>query len=94
MRNTENKKTRGFYGMIEAVGNKIPDSMVFFVWFCVIIIAASWLCSMLGVSAVNPSTGEIVEVYNLLSRDGIIKMLTSMVSNFQTLSVCCGQAFL
>ena len=73
--------------MIEAVGNKIPDSMVFFVWFCVIIIAASWLCSMLGVSAVNPSTGEIVEVYNLLSRDGIIKMLTSMVSNFQTLSV-------
>lgn len=61
--------------------------MVFFVWFCVIIIAASWLCSMLGVSAVNPSTGEIVEVYNLLSRDGIIKMLTSMVSNFQTLSV-------
>lgn len=88
MKNTANtKKTQGFYEKIEAIGNKIPDPMVFFVWFSIAIIVASWVCSMLGVKAVNPATGELVEAYNLLSREGIIKMLTSMVSNFQTLSV-------
>ena len=61
--------------------------MIFFLWFCIIIVAASWIFSMMGVSAVNPSTGEKAEVYNLLSRAGIARMLTSMVSNFQSLSV-------
>lgn len=81
------KRSKGFYGTVEAIGNKIPNPMIFFLWFCIVIIVASWLCSMIGLSAVNPATGEKAEVYNLLSRAGIAKMLTSMVSNFQTLSV-------
>lgn len=79
--------SQGIYGRIEAIGNKIPNPMIFFVWFCIIIVLASWFFSMIGLSAVNPSTGEKAEVYNLLSRAGIAKMLTSMVSNFQSLSV-------
>lgn len=78
---------KGFYGRIETIGNKIPNPMIFFVWFCIIIIVSSWLFSIIGLSAVNPSTGEKAEVYNLLSRSGIARMLTSMVSNFQSLSV-------
>lgn len=87
--NSANEKPRakGFYGTVEAIGNKIPNPMIFFVWFCVIIILASWICSSIGLSAVNPATGETAEVYNLLSREGIARMLTSMVSNFQSLSV-------
>ena len=78
---------KGFYAKIERAGNKIPNPMVLFVWFAVIILVASFICGTLGVSATNPATGEVVTAVNLLSKDGIIKIFTSMVSNFQTLSV-------
>lgn len=61
--------------------------MVFFVYFALIVIVLSWICSALGVTATNPSTGKVVTPYNLLSREGVVRMLTSMVSNFQNLSV-------
>lgn len=84
---TNLKHSNGFYGKIETLGNKIPDPMIFFLWFSVIVLVASWIFSALGASAINPATGETVVVYNLITRDGIIKILTNMVSNFQTLSV-------
>lgn len=84
---SQSNKTLGFYERVEIIGNKIPNPMVFFVYFSIIVIVASWICSTLGVSVVNPTTGKAVTAYNLLSRDGIIRMLTNMVSNFQTLSV-------
>ena len=81
------KSTLGFYERVEKIGNKIPNPMVFFVWFAILVIVLSWVCTAAGVTAVNPATGEVVVPYNLLSREGIVRMLTSMVSNFQTLSV-------
>ena len=84
---TNLKHSNGFSGKIETLGNKIPDPMIFFLWFSVIVLVASWIFSALGASAINPATGETVVVYNLITRDGIIKILTNMVSNFQTLSV-------
>ncbi|MEJ8729649.1 AbgT family transporter [Flintibacter sp. HCN-6482] len=81
------KSTLGFYERVEKIGNKIPNPMVFFVWFAILVIVLSWVCTAARVTAVNPATGEVVVPYNLLSREGIVRMLTSMVSNFQTLSV-------
>ena len=86
------KSTLGFYERVEKIGNKIPNPMVFFVWFAILVIVLSWVCTAAGVTAVNPATGEVVVPYNLLSREGIVRMLTSMVSNFQTLSIPCGTA--
>ena len=37
---------------------------------------------LFNVSAVNPVTGETVEVVNLLTKDGFIRMLTNFVTNF------------
>ena len=83
----KDESSKGFYNAVEKIGNKIPNPMIFFLWFCILIIVTSAVCSIAGVSAINPVTGEKAEVYNLLSREGIARMLTSMVSNFQSLSV-------
>ena len=67
---------------VEILGNKIPNPMLLFISLCIIVIAASAICSIFDVSAVNPVTGEVVKVVNLFSRDGFVQMLTKFVSNF------------
>ncbi|UAC49945.1 AbgT family transporter [Bacillus aquiflavi] len=67
---------------IEYAGNKLPDPIVLFVILSAIIILASYVLSLLNISAVNPATNEKVVVHNLLSKDGLIEILTGMVKNF------------
>jgi len=69
----------------ENLGNKIPHPMMLFIWLSIAVILLSFICSMFGVSDVNPATGEIVTAYNLLSVDGLVKMITQAVNNFITL---------
>ena len=71
-----------FLKKVEYVGNKVPHPIVLFLWLMAITILLSFICSMLGVSAIHPTTGETVTVYNLLSIDGFVKMLTNAQSNF------------
>lgn len=71
-----------FLNVIERAGNKLPDPITLFVIMSAIILIASYLLSLIGVSATNPSSGETIEVVNLLNREGIIQILTNMVSNF------------
>lgn len=83
------KKPKGFERFlhrVEVMGNRIPDPMLLFIYLCVIVIAASFICSIFNVSAVNPATGETVEVVNLFSKQGFLRMLTSAVTNFTGMS--------
>lgn len=64
------------------MGNKIPAPMLMFIVLALAVVVISGICSALGVSAVNPATGEVVEVVKLCSIDGILKMLTKAVTNF------------
>lgn len=80
-----NKK--GFVGRsldtIEHVGNKLPHPVTLFAIFAGLVILFSWFFSSLGVSVVHPlKEGEILEVKNLLSSEGIKYIFTSMVGNF------------
>ena len=50
---------------IERAGNKLPDPLTMFLGLAVIVVLISALCSILGVSAVNPADGSTVEVFNL-----------------------------
>ncbi len=75
-----------FLNGIEYVGNKIPHPMLLFLYLSIITIVLSWVLSLIGFSDVNPATKKTVQVYNLLSRDGFIRMLTTAVSNFTGLS--------
>jgi aminobenzoyl-glutamate transport protein len=42
----------------------------------------SWICHTLGVTVTNPATGKIVATVNLLSTEGLQRMLTELTRNF------------
>jgi len=74
-----------FLYSLESLGNKIPDPMLLFFYLMIIVILSSYFLSLIGFSAVNPITKKSVQVYNLLSIDGFIMMLTTAIKNFITL---------
>ncbi|MCF2660774.1 AbgT family transporter [Pseudoflavonifractor phocaeensis] len=67
---------------IERVGNKLPDPITLFLGLAVIVVLISWLCSALGVQAVNPANGETVAAVNLFSVFGIQYLWTNVITNF------------
>ena len=85
VKSKQNNFFNKFLEKIEILGNKIPDPMILFIYFSLITIIASFILSKIGFSATNPATGKVVEVFNLLSRAGITKILTSAISNFAKL---------
>lgn len=84
--NTVNKR-KGFLGWIERVGNKMPHPLALFMYITAIVLVLSLVLGLLGVSAIHPSTGEVVKVRNLLSVDGLLLFMTNFVKNFQTFPV-------
>lgn len=81
----EPQKRRGllrFLDAVERIGNRLPDPITLFVLFAVLAVLASWIAATAGVSAVHPGTGEAVEAVNLLSAEGVRRMLSEAVTNF------------
>lgn len=72
---------RFLYGL-ESLGNKIPDPMLLFIYLSIATILLSSVLSSIGFSGVNPITKKTIYVYNLLSVDGLILILTTAVNNF------------
>ena len=67
---------------IERAGNKLPDPITMFLGLAIIVTIISAICSAAGVSAVNPADGSTIEVFNLLSLDGIRYLWTNVITNF------------
>lgn len=67
---------------IERAGNKLPDPITLFLGLAVIVVLISWLCSALGVQALNPANNEVVAVTNLFSVAGIQYLWTNVITNF------------
>lgn len=86
MKNVENAKKRSamdkMLDWIEDVGNKLPEAFIIFVYLAGFMILLSFVLSMMGVSAVHPVTKQTLKVVNLLSAEGLIKILTNAVSGF------------
>ncbi len=83
----ENKSTKkGIFQKIldrvEIVGNKLPQPVTLFLILAGIVLVASWIFSMLGISAVHPGTGNEIKAVNLLSADGIRRIFVEMVTVF------------
>lgn len=74
--------TDRFLDGIEFAGNKLPDPVIIFAAICLLIIAASWLSAVAGVSAVHPATGETVPAVNLVSAEYLRRMISEAVKNF------------
>ncbi|WP_174732615.1 AbgT family transporter [Mesobacillus harenae] len=68
---------------IEQVGNKLPHPVTLFAIFSLLVILLSALFSSMGVSVEDPlNPGEMLEVNNLLSSEGILYLFESAVTNF------------
>jgi p-aminobenzoyl-glutamate transporter AbgT len=61
----------GILGWIEKMGNKLPHPFWIFLWICIFIVLLSGITAFLGVSAVDPGTGRLVQAQNLISGDGL-----------------------
>jgi aminobenzoyl-glutamate transport protein len=71
-----------FLTALERVGNALPHPAILFASFAVAIIVLSWLLAKLGVSAVNPEDGSVVEPINLVSRHGLHWILENTIRNY------------
>ena len=80
-------KKRGFVNraldVVERVGNKLPDPFIMFAILTAVVIALSAIFSLTGVSVLHPQDPtNRVEVFNLLSSKGLLRIFSTIVSNF------------
>lgn len=71
-----------FLDALERTCNLLPPPAIMFAYLFVIIAVISAILSLLGVSAVHPSTQEVVAVQNPISSEGLLWFLSNMVKNF------------
>lgn len=71
-----------FLSAIERVGNALPHPATLFGLFALIVVVLSGVFSWLDVSAVNPSNDELIRPVNLMSREGLHRILVEMLDNF------------
>lgn len=78
----EKQKVGGILGFIERVGNKIPDITILFVGAFVIVCVVSAILSQMHFDYVHPTTGKNIVVNNMLSGEYLVKLLSTMVTNY------------
>lgn len=90
---TETKKKDGFFkrvlDKVEILGNKLPQPVTLFAMLMGIVLLLSWIFG--GVTVLKPGTGgetgiaaDYITVQNLLTKEGLQRIFTSMVNVFAT----------
>jgi aminobenzoyl-glutamate transport protein len=69
-------------GSVEKMGNALPHPAALFGIFGLITLLLSALGYYLNWHGVNPANGETISVVNLLSKDGLHRILLEMVDNY------------
>lgn len=67
---------------IETVCNKLPPPAILFCWLFAITAVVGAICSVAGVSLINPATNEAVTARNFFTVEGLHWILGALVSNF------------
>ncbi len=79
-------KTKGFINRLlnitERVGNALPHPATLFALFAFTVLIFSGIAHWLDWSAVHPATKELVQPVNLLSVEGLHKIMLELVDNF------------
>ncbi len=82
----EKTKKQGFFTKMldytERAGNALPHPATLFALFALAALVFSAIGSMLGWEVIHPGTKELVTPINLLSHDGIHRIILEMVDNF------------
>ncbi len=71
-------------GVVERVGNKLPDPTVLFIALLFIVWLLSWLLSYVTFSVVDPRSGEPIVIINQLTGGAMTTFLSGMVNTFVT----------
>jgi len=74
--------TDRFLHVVEVGGNALPHPATLFALLTLCVVVGSWLAVQFGVTAAHPATGEIIRPVDLLSREGVHRLLTGLVPNF------------
>ncbi len=67
---------------VERVGNALPHPAALFGIFALITLLISFIGYYLQWGGVNPATGETINIVNLLSKDGLHKIILEMVDSY------------
>ena len=73
---------KGILGLIEKGGNALPHPASLFGILAMSVLLFSFLGHIFNWHAVHPATNETVDTINLLSRDGLHRILIEMVDNY------------
>ncbi|MEM7791043.1 MAG: AbgT family transporter [Verrucomicrobiota bacterium] len=76
------KLTERFLGFVERSGNRLPDPVTLFALLGGGVVILSAIVSTLGIELENPSNGTSVTAVNLLTIEGLRRMLTEAIDNF------------
>jgi aminobenzoyl-glutamate transport protein len=82
---TSISQKKGFLGFIERSGNALPHPATLFGILAVLVILISYIGYLLGWQAIMPSgskESELIQIKNLLSKEGLHFMLIDMVKNY------------
>lgn len=71
-----------FLNGVEKVGNALPHPATLFGIMALLVLIFSAIAAATDWTAIHPGTKELIEPINLLSREGIHRILTDMVVNF------------
>lgn len=71
-----------FIGIIEKGGNALPHPAALFGIIALITLVISVIGAWLGWEGVNPANGETIRVINLLSVDGLHRIMLQLVDNY------------
>jgi len=75
-------RTEKILSVIERAGNALPHPATLFGIFALLVVVLSGVFTWMGVSAVNPATGDVITPVNLMSKSGLHRILTEMLDNF------------
>lgn len=75
-------KKFSFLNFVERVGNALPHPATLFALMAGSVLLFSLVAHLTGWTAVHPVTNETVEPINLLSKEGIHRVILEMVENF------------
>lgn len=71
-----------FLNIVEKVGNKLPHPFILFLYLAAFLMVVSAIVNLFDVSVTHPTTNEEIVAKSLLSKEGVLYMLSSMLDNF------------
>lgn len=79
---TNSKYIDKFLTIIEKVGNKLPNPTTLFAGFAIAVLLLSWIVSQFDFSVIHPGTGQEIKPVNLLSVEGLHRIILNLITNF------------